>query len=49
MYKKCRNDVLNNGDDSRKNESIMVCFGTGVEKHPLCSFDTVLQAAFYSL
>ena len=37
--------MLKYGDDSRKIESVMACFGRGVEKHPPCSLHTVLQAA----
>ena len=46
MLDKCRNDEPKDGYDSRKIESVMACFGRGVEKHPPpCSLHTVLQAA----
>ena len=48
MLKKCRNDVLKYGYDSRKNDSVMACFVRGGRKSaPPCSFHTVLQAAAY--
>ena len=46
--KKCRNDVLKYGYDSRKIDSVMACFVRGGRKSaPPCSFHTVLQAADY--
>ena len=37
--KKCRNDVLKYGYDSRKNDSVMACFVRGgVKAHPPAAF-----------
>ena len=39
MLKKCRNDVLKYGYDSRKNDSVMACFVRGgVKAHPPAAF-----------
>ena len=35
MLNRYRNDVIKYGDDGRKNESVMVCFGRGGGKHPM--------------
>ena len=47
MLNKCRNNVPKYGYDSRKINSIMVCFVRGRKSASPCSFHTVLQAAAY--
>ena len=47
MLNKCRNDVFKYGDNNRKIEGVMACFGRGGGKSTPCSLHTVLQAAAY--